>query len=416
MTNIASGEEIVLHDHAVITFKNMATEIGSENVMLCSKHFHIKSNRFFESLKKIINKFIMYLTQLETTPITKTKPKIKPKTKQPSLKQNFNSVLNMIRQKLIDGSELRNILFINDDNKFVSHEESHFARRVNLVGIENLDFIIGSKTHDQNPLHILRLSVGRCGFETLDEMLSCLLMCIGKAGVNDLVIKHNFRYNWRLDKEGSTNDGGGKIDIEKYDVTFILSLPFGNKKLNSCSPRIKHFLFGSNWDIERVDFNPKTCSSFVKNTLYHQYNMAVYAKIFQLIDMYNTDLTFKYITIKCCRQDPPCELIHIEKRSDIPKLFECSCHMQLCGSGCGRVFHGTSTCDISPDEATDQLLTSHKLCPKCHVKIHKYEGCNHMTCRCKIEFCYVCVNEYEKDPYGHYMVTEHHRGTCPQYN
>lgn len=403
MTNIASGEEIVLHEDAVIVFKNMVVELASDNATLCNKHFHIKSNKFFENIKKIINKFIVCLTQLETKP------------KQSGLKKTFNSVLNMIRQKLIDGSELHNLLFINDDNKFVSHDESHFAKRVNLVGIANQDFIIGSKNHDQNPLYILRLSDGRCGFETIDEMLNYLLVCIENAGVSDLITKHNFYKSRRLDKEGGKKDGGGTLYVEKHDVAFSLSLPFGTKKINSASSRIKHFLFGSNWDIERVDFNPKTCSSFVKSTLYHKYNTAVHAKIVQLIDMCNTDPNFNYVTIKCCRQDPICELIYIETKSSGPKLFECSCRMQLCGAGCGKVFHGTSACNISPDEATNQLLASHKLCPKCRVKVHKYEGCNHITCRCKIEFCYVCVNEYEKDSYGHYMVTEHHRGACAQY-
>jgi hypothetical protein len=38
-----------------------------------------------------------------------------------------------------------------------------------------------------------------------------------------------------------------------------------------------------------------------------------------------------------------------------------------------------------------------KFCPKCFIQIHKITGCNHMTCRCGQEFCYVCGKEYEKD-------------------
>lgn len=408
MSHIASEEEIVLHENAVIMFKNMVTDMGLGNVTLCNDHFHIKSDKFFESVKKIVDKFVVCLTQLETIRLTPTKKN--------NLKKSFNQVLNMIRQKLIVGSELHNILFINDNNKFISHTESHFSRRVNLVGIAKQDFIIGSATHDQTPLHILKLSTGRCGFETLNEMLSYLLVCVEQTGIDALVTKQNFNKTWRLDKEGGRKDGGGRLDIEKYDVMFRLSLPFGDKKISSSSPRIKHFLFGSNWDIERIDFNPKTCSPFVRSTLYHQYNVAVHTKIVQLIDMCNTNMSFKYISIKCCRREPLCELVHIEKRPDIPQLFECKCRMQLCGFGCGQIFHGTSLCNVSLDEATEQLLSSHKLCPNCHVKVHKYEGCNHMTCRCGIQFCYVCVNEYEKDKHAHYMVTEHHREVCPQYN
>ena len=35
-----------------------------------------------------------------------------------------------------------------------------------------------------------------------------------------------------------------------------------------------------------------------------------------------------------------------------------------------------------------------KKCPKCEVWIMKNEGCNHITCRCGAEFCYVCGKIY----------------------
>ncbi|CAD8095160.1 unnamed protein product [Paramecium sonneborni] len=37
-----------------------------------------------------------------------------------------------------------------------------------------------------------------------------------------------------------------------------------------------------------------------------------------------------------------------------------------------------------------------KQCPKCKMWVEKSEGCNHMTCRCKFQFCYVCGGVYEK--------------------
>ena len=33
-------------------------------------------------------------------------------------------------------------------------------------------------------------------------------------------------------------------------------------------------------------------------------------------------------------------------------------------------------------------------CPKCGAPIEKTSGCNHMTCRCKNEFCYYCGKNY----------------------
>lgn len=34
-----------------------------------------------------------------------------------------------------------------------------------------------------------------------------------------------------------------------------------------------------------------------------------------------------------------------------------------------------------------------KACPRCKVTIEKTEGCNHMRCRCGLDFCYKCGNE-----------------------
>lgn len=400
MTKIASSEEIVLHINAINVIKNII-----DNNRLYNEHFYIKSDKCDQNIKNIINKFVKCLKQLET-PI-----KIKRSNSGSNIKKNFNSTLNMIKQKLTKSSELHNILFINSDNKFVSNRESHFAKRINLVGISEKDFIVGSESNDKIALNILRMSIGRCGFETLNEMLQFLLMCVEKTGIDNLVIQTNSKPK----KEFCKLDGGGEIYIKKYDVVFRLNLNFDNTIISSSSSKIKHFLCGSNWN-KQIDFNPAICSSFVKSTLYHQYNNAVYTKIYQLIDMCHNDLSFKYVTIKCCRQDPVCNLIHIEPRPGMLKLYECSCKMQLCGFGCGKVYHGDFSCDVSLDKATEQMLATHSTCPKCKVQVYKYEGCNHITCRCNVQFCYVCLNEYEKDSYGHYMVTEHHRNTCPQFD
>lgn len=36
----------------------------------------------------------------------------------------------------------------------------------------------------------------------------------------------------------------------------------------------------------------------------------------------------------------------------------------------------------------------YKQCPNCRFWVEKNEGCDHMTCRCKYEFCYVCGGKY----------------------
>jgi len=46
----------------------------------------------------------------------------------------------------------------------------------------------------------------------------------------------------------------------------------------------------------------------------------------------------------------------------------------------------------------DLIDSKYKSCPKCRIKIDKFEGCNKVTCRCGCVFCYVCgkaINGYD---------------------
>jgi hypothetical protein len=46
-------------------------------------------------------------------------------------------------------------------------------------------------------------------------------------------------------------------------------------------------------------------------------------------------------------------------------------------------------------------------CPKCRSLIERREGCNHMVCRCKHEFCWLCGDVYRG---GHFV-----GGVCRQF-
>lgn len=52
--------------------------------------------------------------------------------------------------------------------------------------------------------------------------------------------------------------------------------------------------------------------------------------------------------------------------------------------------------DCPEDEATQQALylgaaRGWRRCPGCRNLVERIDGCNHMTCQCRREFCYVCV-------------------------
>ena len=47
------------------------------------------------------------------------------------------------------------------------------------------------------------------------------------------------------------------------------------------------------------------------------------------------------------------------------------------------------------EKATQDLIQKDsKACPKCGVRIYRSAGCNHMTCRCGYEFCWLCMIEW----------------------
>lgn len=37
-----------------------------------------------------------------------------------------------------------------------------------------------------------------------------------------------------------------------------------------------------------------------------------------------------------------------------------------------------------------------KQCPKCKFWVEKNQGCDHMTCKCRFEFCYKCGGNFGK--------------------
>ena len=49
------------------------------------------------------------------------------------------------------------------------------------------------------------------------------------------------------------------------------------------------------------------------------------------------------------------------------------------------------------DESVNQWAQSAgaKRCTRCFFWVHKNEGCDHMTCRCGYQFCYICGGKYQ---------------------
>lgn len=90
-----------------------------------------------------------------------------------------------------------------------------------------------------------------------------------------------------------------------------------------------------------------------------------------------------------------------EGREDV-RESECpSCHRLFCAS-CHVTWHPGVGCEefqtMNVDErGREDLLVRElankkrwKRCPRCRFYVEKRDGCLHITCRCKFEFCYAC--------------------------
>ncbi|KAF7189660.1 putative E3 ubiquitin-protein ligase ARI10 [Pseudocercospora fuligena] len=64
---------------------------------------------------------------------------------------------------------------------------------------------------------------------------------------------------------------------------------------------------------------------------------------------------------------------------------------------CKKAAHA-GECSEDPDEKKLRERAREegwKICPRCRTVIEKAEGCNHITCACGAEFCYLCGEEYD---------------------
>ena len=74
-----------------------------------------------------------------------------------------------------------------------------------------------------------------------------------------------------------------------------------------------------------------------------------------------------------------------------------NCESEFCGK-CLLTRH-EGDCDKHEVEFFESNL-HYRQCAKCKFIIEKNQGCNHMTCRCKYQFCYVCGADWNPAHYG----------------
>ena len=147
--------------------------------------------------------------------------------------------------------------------------------------------------------------------------------------------------------------------------------------------------------------------------LYAEFLKLVENTIRQIVRNSHNNESCMYASIPCCRSEPEvcsgetyCLKVSRNGGSKLVKCDECS--MELCANGCGRIYHSDYPCELSFDAASDEFIReSSKPCPSCGTNIYKSEGCNHMTCQCHCEFCWICGLELPRDDHGVYRTDFH---------
>ena len=74
-----------------------------------------------------------------------------------------------------------------------------------------------------------------------------------------------------------------------------------------------------------------------------------------------------------------------------------ACRTMTCPQ-CKQAEHAGEDCVAVASAAQLRTLASEsgwKTCPGCHMLVERTQGCPHMVCRCKVEFCYLCAQAWE---------------------
>jgi hypothetical protein len=112
----------------------------------------------------------------------------------------------------------------------------------------------------------------------------------------------------------------------------------------------------------------------------------------------NKDLSmmYPYTNISCYRENCASYGKKILTHVGSSRNYTCStCHIARMCTLCASNEH-EGPCDADEDTQTESML--HR-CPSCHIGLEKIDGCNHITCKCRTQFCWLCDTIFTQDPY-----------------
>lgn len=131
----------------------------------------------------------------------------------------------------------------------------------------------------------------------------------------------------------------------------------------------------------------------------------------RLIGSERIDQLIDYTNEAICEEKMYCPNIRCSQFIDLDKVlllldadmnFLCSnpkCKLPICFK-CHNAKHESTAPCVKGSPMGDQLRAfGYQQCKSCYIFVELSYGCNHMTCRCGFEFCYLCGGKW-KDDYG----------------
>ena len=251
--------------------------------------------------------------------------------------------------------------------------------------------------------------------EEPETILALLLDAIHKSKYPDIISDSNSKYGGGVIANpisyGMSCLSGMQPSASGMCISTVLTLQLRLKHglkttglMNSSDPKIIHVLAKhpiSHKDIQKALLEGDLALLLCLGPLYCIYHFACQTQIRTILrdNKLNPKVELGLLVCPCCNHE---NIIYKQNGSN-----ECTkCKILICLE-CGLKDHFGSCTPIDSASA-EWMIENTKPCPICHFKIEKNDGCNHMTCKCGIHFCWICNQVYTLDD-----INDHYMGNNP---
>ena len=321
--------------------------------------------------------------------------------------REWNIHLNSLRGIMRPESVLRNLMLL---------DSFHGCLKPFVVKPKDYKDISTLERREASSI-VLHLTEGRIIADTAEDMINRLCFYLDETTTGLLITRRthgNKCTHWDL----MDNRYQVSIDIPVRFTAADGRATNRTATINSNAPAVLQLLFPKNafpqWKfINDLLLRPNLGDRRFRYERFYAYVRVIRRTIARLLDVPQQQ---EYVFIRCIRITPHCEHEQICQRQSKTYAQRCAeCGFQMCSHGCGKAFHGNTRCEDEIDAQSEAAIRAIAVrCPGCSQNVQKESGCNHMTCKCLTEFCWICGVEYEHDvfmgvkSYDHRIVSAHH--------